>query len=88
LKECEQKYSQYKIKFDSLKSQRLEIERRRRKQELIPQDCQALLTNPEAQIMHEGELIDRSNAQVDQILEMGGAALERLRGQGRTMKVH
>lgn len=86
-KECELKYSQYKAKFDSLKSQRLEIERRRRKQELIPESSRSLLPNEEAQYVHERDLMDKHNAQMDQIIDTGGFALERLQSQGKTMKV-
>lgn len=86
-KECELKCAKYKTQFDSLKSQRLESERRRRRNELLPEDTMPLVPNSENYYTHERAVVNNSNTQVDQVIEVGGYTLERLRNQGKTMKV-
>ena len=85
-RECEQRYAKSKSKFEELKGQRLEMERRRRRNELIPEESRPMISG-ETQYVQERDTLDQSHNKMDQVIEVGSYALEHLRGQGKMMKV-
>jgi hypothetical protein len=85
----EQKYESYKQRFNQLKSQRLEMERVKKRSELLPpsvSERQPLISG-EFQYYDEAQRLESSEHGLDSSIEVGRSALESLRSQGKVMKV-
>ena len=83
----EQKYESYKQRFNQLKSQRLEMERVKKRSELLPPMEKQPLLGGEFQYHDEAQRLDGSERGIDSSIEIGMSALDNLRSQGKVMKV-
>jgi hypothetical protein len=89
LKNLEQKYESYKQRFNELKSKRIEMERFKKRGELLPpstSEKQSLLSG-EYQYYEESQRLESSEYNIDSSIEIGMSALGNLRSQGKVMKV-
>jgi hypothetical protein len=87
LKTLEQKYESYKLRFNELKSKRIEMERSKKRSELLPPSEKQPLLSEEYQYYEESQRLESSEYNIDSSIEIGMSALGNLRSQGKVMKV-
>jgi hypothetical protein len=83
----EQKYESYKLRFNELKSKRIEMERSKKRSELLPPSEKQPLLSEEYQYYEESQRLESSEYNIDSSIEIGMSALGNLRSQGKVMKV-
>ena len=72
--------------FDGLKLRQQELAKSKRRSELLPEASERLLSGEEKD-WDERNRLDQSGFQLNQTIDVGSSTLERLRSQGRVMKV-